>query len=172
MTMTGREYDLVHNRVYVGQDRCLHIFVPPTVRINPPVLPTTRGPAYGLFRHYEVTLAGVNVYLLSDLTYCQNYETPENANTNIPYPWDPYYRPQGPFSRVVNWDGTIQEFFMDPWIVKPYWGSHRNVVTCDEGDALVAAGYGAYLTDATVAESQLMANRHSFEYEGMELFEP
>jgi hypothetical protein len=121
-------------------------FMPPTAEgILPPYLPTTTGPALGLFRHYKPYDAGVNVFLLSDGTYVQNYATAENANTSIPYPIN-FYEPGAPFSRVIDFTGVESDTTQDPYVVKVYYGAHANVITQAEAIALTAAGYGAYIT--------------------------
>ena len=92
-----------------------YVFTPPEVLINPPYMPSTPyGPARSLFRHYTPRAAGTNVYLLSDGTYVQTYATPENSNTNIPYPWDPYYLPPPPISRVFDIYGHETELISTP----------------------------------------------------------
>jgi hypothetical protein len=132
---------------YDGPD-CFQFFTPPTLLINPPYLPATpRGPALSLFRHYTPRALGVNVFLLSNLTFVQDYATPENGNTAVPYPWDPYETPPTPFSRVYDFHGVETDFNIDPFIVKVYYGGHANLITCDEAALLYGAGYGAYLTN-------------------------
>lgn len=120
-------------------------FTPPTVAVIPPFLPTTAGPALRLFRHYANEVRGVNVFLLSNGTYAQDYATPENNNTNIPYPINPY-EPGAPFSRVYDFKEQETDSTLDPYVVTIYYGAHANAVDQEEVASLIAAGYGAYLS--------------------------
>jgi hypothetical protein len=88
---------------------------------------------------------GVNVFLLSDGTYRQDYATPENENANVPYAWDPYYIPPTPFARVYDFQGNETDYSQDPYIVTVYWGGHCNPVSNAEATSLTTAGYGAYI---------------------------
>lgn len=63
-------------------------FTPPTVNIVPRFLPDSPAQEKALFKFYQPSSAYVQVFLLSDGTFVQNYSTPENQNTNIPYPWN------------------------------------------------------------------------------------
>ena len=67
-----------------------HTFSPPSVRVIPPILPDTKGQAYRLFRHYEVQLRGVNVYLYSDGSVTTDYSVPiagdEMSTVRVPQP--------------------------------------------------------------------------------------
>jgi hypothetical protein len=122
-------------------------FTPPVVYINPPFIPDTPiSPALSLFRHYTLRAVGVDVFLLSNGGYCQSYETPENSNTNIPYPWNPN-DPGGPYARVYDFRGHETDFRLDPYIVKVYYGGSTHPITSDEASALEAAGYAAYVTE-------------------------
>jgi hypothetical protein len=120
-------------------------FTPPNAQDNPAFLPETAGPAYGLFRHYTNRLRGINVFLLSDGSYVQDTASPENSDTNIPYPWN-VDDPGGPYVDGNNWDNTPIRAFQDPYIVKVYYGGHEVPVTTDEAASLTAAGYGALIT--------------------------
>lgn len=103
-------------------------FVTPQVKVVPPYLPETTGLAYRLFRHYEIRYRNVNVFLLSDGTFVQDYPTPENANANVPYPWNPN-DPTALIAYTHNWDGTITETHLDPHIVRVFWGGETSLIT-------------------------------------------
>ena len=123
-------------------------FTPPTVDIVPPFLPDTRGPAFALFKFYPVKPAYVIVFLLSNGTYCQNYATLENQNTNIPYPWDPYVQ-SAPYATSIfyNYDTNqlqMDEFANDPYILKIY--DRPTFVTAAEVASLTANNYGGNIT--------------------------
>lgn len=139
---SGTSYDtpVIYDTILGGP-----FFTPPTVLIDPPYLPETTGPALSLFRHYTPRAVGVNVFLLSDGTYAQDYATPENQNTSIPYPWDPY-NPGAPFARIYDFHGHETDVRQNPYIVKVYYGAHRTPITLAEETALIAAGYGAYIS--------------------------
>jgi len=103
-------------------------FVTPQVKVVPPYLPETTGLAYRLFRHYEIRYRNVNVFSLSDGTFVQDYPTPENANANVPYPWNPN-DPTALIAYTHNWDGTITETHLDPHIVRVFWGGETSLIT-------------------------------------------
>jgi len=117
-----------------------YYFSPPTVRDIPNYLPESTGPAVWLLRHYRLKERGVNVFLLSDGTYTQDTNTPENPNSGYPLPWITN-DPSGPFSYVTNWDGTTTSTTLPVWIVKVYEGGHRHEITAEEAASLEAAGY-------------------------------
>ena len=119
-------------------------FTTPLVKITPPYLPETKGLPYMLFRHYAVREAHVNVYELQDGTFVQNYPSPENTNTNIPYPWNPS-DPTAPYATVTNWNGTIERFYLPNPIVRVFYGGETTMVTQQEANKLRQAGYGNYL---------------------------
>jgi hypothetical protein len=150
---------------------CYQYFITPTTLVNPPYLPDTPvGPALSLFRHYTPRALGVNVFLLSDGTYVQDYATETNQNTNVPYPWDPYNLPPTPFARVYDFQGNETDFNVDPYIVQVYYGGHVNPITCPESDSLLAAGYGPYLTnnpeDTGLTYRNPQTYRSAFTYQG------
>jgi hypothetical protein len=120
-------------------------FFPPEVADVPPFLPDTRGPALSLARHLKPHVRGVNVFQLSNGTFVQDTATEENADTNVPYPWDPS-DPGGPYSYVTNFDGSIVETAQDPFIVAVFYGGHSTPVNEATYDALESAGYSGCLT--------------------------
>ena len=86
------------------------------------------------------------VFALSDGTFVQDTATPENSNTNIPYPYNPW-DPAAPFatSYYINYEvsppvPTVTTVSQNPWIAKVYQGTMY--VTDAEAAALTAAGYG------------------------------
>ena len=121
-------------------------FTPPQVYDNPPILPDSRGLANRLFRYYKNRARYVMVFALSDGTFVQDTATPENSNTNIPYPYNPY-DPSAPFSTsyYINYEvsppvPTVTTVAQNPWIAKVY--QEVCYVTDAEAAALTAAGYG------------------------------
>lgn len=119
-------------------------FTTPLVQVVPPILPETTGPAYRLFRHYAPTYRHVNVFLLSDGTFVQDYPTPENNNANVPYPWN-WNEPDAPYATSTNWNGIITQYYLNPHISQVFWGGETSLVSQDLANALRHAGYGAYL---------------------------
>lgn len=142
------------------------IFTPPTVLIDPPYLPETTGPALSLFRHYTPRAVGVNVFQLSNggdsayetgddydsdtayggqvLSYVQDYATPENQDTSIPYPWDPY-NPGAPFARIYDFHGNETDVSQNPFIIRVFYGGHSTPVDVATAESLAAAGYAECL---------------------------
>lgn len=132
-------------------------FTPPTAAIVPPFLPDSTPAQVGLFRHFASRHRGVNVFLLSDGSYVQDYPTAENSNTAIPYPIDmtnadplngavvkappPFAYTGGDPSLGLPTSSTLSK-----WVVKIYYGGHANPVTAAEVTALTAAGYGAHIS--------------------------
>ncbi len=112
-------------------------FTPPIVQDRPPYLPDSDPLAVGLWRHFENRKRGVNVFKLSDGSYCQDTATAENSNTNIPYPWNPN-DPSAPYVHVQNWDGTVTDISEPVWIVTAYYGGHSYEVSSAEAAALTA----------------------------------
>ena len=99
-----------------------------------------------LFKFYKPSAVFVQVFLLSDGTCAQNFSTPENQNTSIPYPWNPN-DPGGP----IAW-GTVPDYTLDnpravpfrvahswPFIIKLF--DREMYVTDAEKAKLMAAGY-------------------------------
>ena len=119
-------------------------FTTPLVQVVPPILPETTGPAYRLFRHYAPTYRHVNVFLLNDGTFVQDYPTPENNNANVPYPWN-WNEPNAPYATSTNWNGIITQYYLNPHISQVFWGGETSLVSQDLANALRHAGYGAYL---------------------------
>jgi len=126
-------------------------FTPPRVQNVPRFLPTSAPQQKALFKFYQPYSAYVEVFWLSDGTFVQNYPTPENSNTNIPYPWNPN-DPSGPFAwgYYVNFDVNppVQTYFEtshEVWI-KQMWDRPSYV---DPGVALLLsnAGYADYITE-------------------------
>ena len=88
-----------------------------------------------LWRHFANRARGVNVFALSDGSFCQDTATPENENTNIPYPWDPD-NPSGPYVYVHNWNGTVSAFAHAIWVATMYAGGHSYKVSSAVATAL------------------------------------
>jgi hypothetical protein len=125
------------------------LFTPPTALLNPPYLPETPlGPALSLFRHYTPRAMGVNVFILSNGTVVQDYPTSENQNTNIPYPWDPYYLPPTPFARMYDFHSVETDAHIMPYIVQVYYGGSTHAVTDYEYVVLNDHGYADRLVPA------------------------
>jgi hypothetical protein len=82
--------------------------------------------------------------MLLDGTFVQDYPSPENGNTNIPYPWNPS-DPTAPYSTVTNWDGTIQRYYLPNPIVRDFYGGETTMVTQDLANQHRRAGYGNYI---------------------------
>ena len=125
-------------------------FTPPTTKDNPAFLPESTGPAKALFRFYPNRARYINVFALSNGTFVQDTASPENSNTNIPYPWNPN-DPSGPYSSTAYGDYTQTppqqaqtNVSHDVWITKVYFGP--TYVSDAEAAALTAAGYGALIT--------------------------
>lgn len=125
-------------------------FTPPTLHDVPPVLPLERGIAYRLFRYFPNRARYVTVFALSDGTFVQDTATPENSNTSVPYPYDPY-SPGAPYSTsyYTNFDVSppVQaklDVSHDVYIKKVYMAPQY--VTPDEVTALTSAGYGALIS--------------------------
>lgn len=125
-------------------------FTPPIVYDNPAYLPDSTGPARNLFRYCANRPRRVYVYALSDGTFVQDTATPENSNTNIPYPYNPW-DPSAPYasSSYVDFTQTparvvTSETAHDVWITKVYMTA--TTVTQSEAYDLTAAGYGDLLS--------------------------
>lgn len=125
-------------------------FTPPVAYDNPAFLPESTGAARALFRYFPNRARYINVFALSDGSFVQDTASPENANTNIPYPWNPN-DPSGPYSSTAYVDFTqnppVQAQYNvshDVWITKVYFGP--TFVTDAEAAALTAAGYGALIS--------------------------
>lgn len=126
------------------------VFTPPIVQDRPPYLPDSAPDQVGLWRHFASRKRGVNVYKLKDGSYVQDVATPENSNTNIPYPLN-VNDPNAPYVRVHNFDGTETDIMQANPCVHVYYGGHTHVVSDAEATALTnftahGIGYGADLT--------------------------
>ena len=116
-----------------------YTFTPPAALVNPPYLPTSTPTQVALFKFSPPQPAYVTVFMLQDGTFTQSYPTPENANTNTPYPIG---APDNLVARTWN-PYTLQE--VDTAVVNPvvaYW-QVPTVVSPQIAAALTAAGYGA-----------------------------
>jgi hypothetical protein len=125
-------------------------FTPPTVNTVPRYLPDSTPQQKGLYKFYKPYAAFVQVFLLSDGTFVQNYATPENSNTNIPYPWNPN-DPSAPYSWAYYVDYSrvparqaVESTKHAVWIVKMW--DRPSTVTAAEATALQQAGYSAYIS--------------------------
>ena len=117
-----------------------YLFETPVVQDMPNYLSDSNGLQVRLWRHYKLKPRGVNVFLLSDGTYKQDTATPENGDSGYPLPWI-LNDPLNEFSTVQNPDGTTTRTFLDPHIVKVYYGGHEHYMRRPEADTLIAAGY-------------------------------
>ena len=132
-------------------------FTPPVAYDNPPFpLAPGEDKTYMLDKYRLPMARGVNVYLLSDGTYVQDVGTPENSNAAVPP--QPLMPDQGGtpnlVARSINATGTPTEVdtTVTPYIVKVYWGGHKNPITAAEQAALAAyvahgIGYGGNITN-------------------------
>jgi hypothetical protein len=119
-------------------------FTPPVAQDIPPILPESRGDARRLFRYYPSRKRYIAVFKLSNGTYVQDTASPENSNTNIPYPWNPD-QPSAPYVSSKYYDYTLgqyvtEELSISPYILFVYLGV--TTVSSTEAAALTAAGYG------------------------------
>jgi hypothetical protein len=124
-----------------------YTFTPPTVAVVPRFLPNSTTTQWLLYRHFGNLYRGVNVYWLSDGTFSQDYPTPENQNTQIPYPWNPS-RPNDPIATWRNADGTLGSYSLPVWIRQVFWGGHSTVVDAGTAQALNDAGYHDYVVSS------------------------
>ena len=125
-------------------------FTPPKVYDNPPILPDSRSLANRLFRYYPNRPRYVAVFALSDGTFVQDTPTPENNNTNVPYPYNPW-DPASPYSTSYFVDytqnpphATKTTVSQNPYITKVYL--EPSYVSPAEVTALTNAGYGALIS--------------------------
>ena len=125
-------------------------FTPPKVKDNPPILPDSKGLERRLWRYFPNRARYVLVFKLSDGTFVQDTATPENSNTNIPYPYNPW-NPEAPYSTsyFVNYEvnppvPTSVTVSQNPYVVKVYMNVCQ--VTTAEATALTNAGYGALIS--------------------------
>ena len=124
-------------------------FFPPTIADEPPFLYNGDSSPIqiSLWRHYAPGVRGVNVFLLNNGTYVQDTATPGFPNSSIPYPIN-FDTPGAPIVTTTNWDGTVIETFIDPFVVKQYFGGAYNPLTLSEVTNLTNAGYGPYIVTA------------------------
>ncbi len=122
----------------------------------PQILPDMNPSDRRFWGHFKPRTRGVNVFLLSNGTYAQDYATPENGNTAVPYPIDMTNADQvngaavtapPPYAYVGGSPdiGLPTSYTLSTWVVKIYYGGHANPLTAAEVTALTAAGYGAYI---------------------------
>ena len=123
-----------------------YTFTPPVAKIVPRYLADTRGLQYLLFRYYQPTYRGVNVYALSDGTYAQDYPTPENSNTNFPLPYNPT-DPSAPYAQWNDLSGTLHYKTLPVYIVNVYLGGHTYEIDQSTAQKLTDAGYGDRITE-------------------------
>lgn len=143
------------------------IFTPPTARIRPPYLEDSTPEQVGLYRHFETRLAGVNVYQLQDGSFVQDFATPENSATNVPYPLNPLDLSM-PYVYVTNWDGSVTQVFVPNPCVAIFYGGHEYEITDAQATALTnytahGLGYGDCITsDTQQSYSELEASFTSY----------
>jgi hypothetical protein len=125
-------------------------FTPPKVKDNPPILPDSKGLERRLWRYFPNRPRYVLVFLLSNGTFVQDTATPENYNTNIPYPYNPY-DPSAPYSTsyYIDYEAkppvkAVSNVSQDPYVAKVYMNAC--FVTAAEATALTNAGYGACIS--------------------------
>ncbi len=126
-------------------------FTPPVVNDRPPYNPDSGQVEQALFKYFGTYYGRyVQVFALSDGSFVQDTATPENADTNVPYPWNPNDA-SAPYSVTTYVDLAatppaivVDEIAHDPWIL---WMIDRPTpVTTATAAALTAAGYGAHIT--------------------------
>jgi len=118
-----------------------YTFTPPVANIVPPFLPETRGLQYLLFRYMPTRERGVNVYVLSDGTFAQDYPTPENQNTNFPLPYNPT-EPNAPYVQWNDVNGNLYTKTLPVRIENIFLGGHVYVIDESMATKLSDAGYG------------------------------
>lgn len=70
---------------------------------------------------------------------------PAHIDVNIPYPINFNY-PGAPIVQTTNWDGTVIDTNIDPYVVKQYFGgTYNGPLSTEEIASLTAAGYGPNL---------------------------
>lgn len=125
-------------------------FTTPTVFDNPAFLPDSMGVQRRLWRYFPNRARYVVVFALSNGTFVQDTATPENSDTNVPYPYNPY-DPSAPYatSYFIDYEQVPPvpaktTYANDPYITKVYCGVVQ--VTASEASALTAAGYGGLIS--------------------------
>lgn len=122
-------------------------FFPPTIGDEPPFLPDSTPTQVGLWRHNAPGVRGVNVFLLDNGTFVQDTATPGFPNSSVPYPIN-FNDPGAPIVMTTNWDGTVIDTFIEPYVVRQYFGGAYNPITATEAADLTAAGYGPYIVNS------------------------
>jgi hypothetical protein len=130
-------------------------FTPPLAATLPAFTPDTKGVELRLARYRNVQNQGVTVYQLSDGSFCQDYPTAENSNTNIPpYPLMPDQGPNNPNIISVTYTGatpgnpvTRQTTTISPYVVQVFYGGHKYPVTAAQ--VALLEGYTAHGTGYT-----------------------
>lgn len=143
--LSGRAYGSGHAQAGEATATAIWLFTPPTIADDPQYDMDATPSQVRLYRHFQPHRRGINVFKLSDGTYVQDTASPENSNTNIPYPMNPFPSgdPPGEYFRGTSWDGTVITAVQAPYVVLVYFGGHEPyVVDAAEHAALVAAGYG------------------------------
>jgi len=86
------------------------------------------------------------VFALSDGTFVQDTPTPENSNTNVPYPYNPWL-PDSPYATSYYVDysvtppqPTVSNTSHEVWITTVYLAP--TYVSDEQAAALTHAGYG------------------------------
>jgi hypothetical protein len=150
------------------------IYTPPVAQmVTPRFLPDSTRLEVGLWRHFRPLDSGVNVYILKSeetgFSVVADFPVtisiaPFTASTSLALPWitaealtDPHASPQGteslayapppPYSYTENWDRTVQQYSLDPYVytwlrggVQPY------TVSTAIATILTTAGFDLYLT--------------------------
>lgn len=105
----------------------------------------------GLARYRQSLSAGVCVFKLSDGSYCQDYPTVQNTNTNVPpYPLMPDQSSVNIIS-TSSFEGVRTTTTISPYVVTVYYGGHSYPVSATEATALTnytahGTGYASCLT--------------------------
>lgn len=124
------------------------IFTTPLVQDEPPFLHDSTPTQIGLWRHYAPGIRGVTVFLLSNGEYSQDTATGPSgaqANVSVPYPIN-FNNPGAPIVSTTNFDGSVINTYINPYVVKQYFGGTANEITDAEAASLTAAGYGINIT--------------------------
>lgn len=128
-------------------------FTPPVVFDRPSFTPDSTPVQQALFKYLQpANYYGryVQVFALSDGSFVQDTATPENANTNVPYPWDPNDA-SAPFVTTTYYNLAVtppvrvtDEQAHTVWIL---WMIDRPTpISTETATALSAAGYGAFIS--------------------------
>jgi len=123
-----------------------YFFSPPLINSVPRYSADSTNQQKGLFKFYSPFASYVQVFVLSDGSCVQNFSTPENTKTAIPYPWNPD-DPNGPFMWGTAIDYTKvppQPYYFssshDIYIVKMY--DRPQTITGNEANLLYQASAG------------------------------